>query len=161
MTVPTKSVRLRRIHYAENHPENPIDPTFYRNQDPLLGVDVNGLDPVLAHNPNQNVLGYTWDAAKAEHVRDDYTPPNTSFAFYPEPSHDHQSTVAVVMESTEPHSTFMSRLDGGQYEVSNGIMYYSGINTGSHTIDGYAIDMLGNVDASPASTTWFTTGTLT
>jgi hypothetical protein len=148
------------MHYANSHSENPIDPTFYKNQDPLWGQDVSALDPVLAHNPDKNVLGYTWDALKGEHIRDDYSGPNTSFSFYPEPSHNHQSTVALIIESTEPHSTYMARLDGAAFEPVESVVYYSGITTGSHTVDAYAIDIHGNVDATPASTSWFTTGTL-
>lgn len=46
------------------------------------------------------------------------------------------------------------RLDGGDWAVCSSPRALSGLSQGSHTLEVRAIDEVGNVDASPASTSW-------
>jgi hypothetical protein len=153
MTQPTKSVRLRRIGYSQQ--AQPILPVNY--EDPQDAVILDVLDTALAYNGLIGVLGHTWNGAKQ--LRSDFAAPTVTFSFYPNPAYDSQTMVAVVFAANESNCTFMGRIDGSAYSPVVSPKYYSGIVTGTHTIDVYATDYLGNV-GSPASTSWFTTGTV-
>lgn len=147
MTKPNKSVRLRRIEYSQQSP--PLVPIFY--DDDMDGLDGDVLDAALAYNGNVPVLGYGWSGVKQ--LQEDFISPDTEITFYPNDP-DNQTTVAFVFGSTEPHSTFIGQLDGAGYVGIVSPKTYSGIITGSHTFDVKAVDVHGNIDATPATWTW-------
>jgi hypothetical protein len=51
-------------------------------------------------------------------------------------------------------ASFESRLDGGTFAPGTSPQSFSGLSEGSHTFEVRAIDVQGNVDATPASFTW-------
>ena len=51
-------------------------------------------------------------------------------------------------------ASLMCRMDGGTYTTCASPFTSSALSDGSHTFDVYAIDLLGNTDASPASHAW-------
>ena len=85
----------------------------------------------------------------------DATPPDT---LYDEPA---EVTGMVDFRSTEPASTFECNIDGGEWVVCEGGHWpgYPGLEPGSHTVGGRAIDYAGNVDPTPATYTFVQPGT--
>jgi hypothetical protein len=109
--------------------------------------DVRAVDPV--HNADSTPASFTW--------RVDTTPPDTTIDTAPaDPGNS--STVSVAFSGTDTGgsgvASFQCQLDGGGWTACTSPKSYSGLADGSHTIRVRAIDAAGNVDPSPAATTF-------
>ncbi|OGJ56684.1 hypothetical protein A2706_00635 [Candidatus Peribacteria bacterium RIFCSPHIGHO2_01_FULL_51_35] len=83
----------------------------------------------------------------------DTTPPDTTITASPSnPSNNPNPSFSFT--STEGSSTFECSLDGAAFVSCVSPQSYTGLADGSHTFQVKATDAAGNVDASPASTTW-------
>jgi len=83
----------------------------------------------------------------------DTTPPDTTITSSP-PSLSNSSSATFTFVSNEAGSTFQCKLDGGGFVACPSPKSYGGLGVGSHTFQVRTIDPAGNVDPSPASSTW-------
>jgi uncharacterized delta-60 repeat protein len=65
-----------------------------------------------------------------------------------------QNSATVSFASNDPSAGFQCQLDGAAYAACTTPATVSGLSDGTHTFFVRAIDLAGNVDASPASATW-------
>ena len=109
--------------------------------------DVYAVD--MLGNVDASPASYTWTI--------DTTAPDTTIIDKPA-SLDNDSTPTFTFSGNEGAdsgiASFMCRMDGGTYTACTSPFTSSALADGSHTFDVYAVDMLGNADASPASHTW-------
>jgi hypothetical protein len=100
-----------------------------------------------------------FDAAAGSYVATygpgDDTPPDTTVGT-PAVNGD---SATVSFSSNEPGARFECRIDGGPFEACDSPARFDGLPDGSHTLAVRAIDLAGNVDSTPASTTFVTAGT--
>lgn len=149
MTEPTKSARIRRIGYSAPPTGTPIVPTFYDDDmDGLYNTDV--IDPVLAQGTTP-ILGYTAG------VRNDFTAPNTTIVATMNVT---GSSASFSFTSSEPYSTFMARMDGAEFAAAVSPKLYTGLVTGGHLFEVYAVDVHGNADLSYSTGSWIITGSI-
>ncbi|WP_245584856.1 beta strand repeat-containing protein, partial [Pedobacter glucosidilyticus] len=78
--------------------------------------------------------------------------PNTSFTSTPALL-TNATSASFTFSSTES-GTFEASLDGGSYTAVTSPSTLTSLSTGSHTYQVRAIDVAGNIDATPASYTW-------
>jgi hypothetical protein len=65
------------------------------------------------------------------------------------------STSAIFgFSSTEAGSTYQCSLDGAAYAACSSPQSYSGLASGTHTFGVQAVDAAGNIDPTPALTSW-------
>ena len=87
----------------------------------------------------------------------DTTAPDTTIITKPA-TQDNDSTPTFTFSGNDGTgsgvASFLCRMDGGIYAPCASPFTSSALSDGSHTFDVYAIDMLGNTDASPASHAW-------
>ena len=89
---------------------------------------------------------YTW--------RVDLTPPATTIDSGPPPdSRSRSATIAFSSPSTDTLS-FGCSLDGATFTVCASPVTYTGLAEGSHSVRVRARDRAGNVDGTPATTSW-------
>lgn len=62
--------------------------------------------------------------------------------------------MSFTFSSPDVTATFECQLDGGGYTTCTSGVSYSGLADGSHTFAVRAVDPVGNVDATPATSTW-------
>jgi hypothetical protein len=102
-----------------------------------------------AGNVDPSPAFWTW--------RVDITGPDTSITSGP-PGNTTSTGATFAFNSSEPHSTFTCQLDGSAAQAcgdgSSSMRSYSGLGLGDHVFQVWAMDNLGNVDASPARYTW-------
>ncbi|MGH3085740.1 MAG: hypothetical protein ACRDSJ_00300, partial [Rubrobacteraceae bacterium] len=83
----------------------------------------------------------------------DTTPPETTIDSGPEGTVD-ADLATFTFSSSEDGSTFECSLDGAAFEQCASPKDYPGLADGDHTFQVRAIDVAGNVDATPASRAW-------
>jgi hypothetical protein len=83
----------------------------------------------------------------------DTGPPSTSIVSGP-PSTTSQTTASFTFGSTKPGTLFEYSLDGSGCNVTHASLTLTGLSTGPHFLQVYAIDLAGNEDPSGASYTW-------
>ncbi len=99
----------------------------------------------LAGNIDPTPASYTWTI--------DTTPPDTSITAAPtNPSNS--SNASFSFTSNEAGSSFQCQLDGGVLVSCTSPRSYTKLAIGSHTFQVRAIDLVGNIDPTPASYTW-------
>jgi RNA polymerase sigma factor (sigma-70 family) len=80
----------------------------------------------------------------------DRSPPETSITSGP-PDLFASSEVEFAFSSSEPHSTFRCRLDGGDWRACASPQSYAKLEDGGHTFAVQATDKAGNTDPTPAT----------
>lgn len=127
----------------------------YVNTNPKAYIDAEvtaaGGTPTGTYN-NANPLAYITASAATLDPPDpaDTTPPNTTITSGPSGTVNYANPT-FTFTSSEPSSTFETKMDAGAWEVSSSPKVYSGLADGAHTFQVRAIDAASNVDASPAS----------
>jgi hypothetical protein len=89
----------------------------------------------------------------------DATPPDTTITAHPTGSTPFTSA-DLGFVATQPDATFECKLDAGAWGACTSPKHYTGLSESSHTFQVRALDPAGNVDATPASTTWTVDTTL-
>ena len=84
----------------------------------------------------------------------DNTPPETTVASGPS-GYVKSTSATFSFSSSEAGSTFQCRRDGSNFSVCASPKSYSSLGQGNHTFRVRAIDKAGNIDATPASRSWF------
>jgi hypothetical protein len=89
----------------------------------------------------------------------DITPPNTTITSGPASSTT-ATNASFTFTSTESGSSFECSVDANSFSSCTSPKSYSALAVGSHTFSVRAIDVAGNVDATPATQAWtITSGT--
>lgn len=83
----------------------------------------------------------------------DVTPPKTTIAKAPR-KRTRDSTVRFKFRSNEPRSLFICKLDDNPFALCGSPRTYRNLRPGRHVFRVRAIDRAGNVDSSPAKTTF-------
>ena len=100
-----------------------------------------------------------FDAAAGSYVATygpgDDTPPDTTVGT----ASVSGDSATVSFSSNESGAQFECRLDGGPFDACDSPAHLNGLPDGSHTLTVRAIDLAGNVDPTPASTSFVTAGT--
>ena len=86
----------------------------------------------------------------------DTTPPDTSLTSAPSGSTT-STSASMAFTATEAASTFQCRVDGAAWATCSSPAAYSGLAVGAHSFDVRAIDLAGNIDATPATASWTVT----
>ena len=102
-------------------------------------------------NVDQTPASYTWT------VELDTTPPDTTIVSGP-PASTPDNFASFVLSSNEPDVTFECALDGDAFEECLSPAQFIELLPGEHTLAVRALDLAGNVDATPASHTWLVQG---
>ena len=99
-----------------------------------------------------------FDAAAGSYVATygpgDDTPPDTTVGTATVSG----DSATVSFSSNESGAQFECRLDGGPFDACDSPAHLTGLPDGSHTLTVRAIDLAGNVDPTPASTSFVTAG---
>jgi hypothetical protein len=116
----------------------------------------NGTRVPVSRRTVKGVDYRVFDAAAGSYVATygpgDDTPPDTTVGT-PSVSGD---SATVSFSSNESGARFECRLDGGPYDACDNPAHFNGLPDGSHTLAVRAIDLAGNVDPTPASTSFVT-----
>jgi hypothetical protein len=109
-------------------------------------VEVRAID--AAGNVDASPASFTWTI--------DTVAPGTAIHFGPSnPSNSTEAAFSFTGDGTgSAVAGFECKLDAGEFGACTSPKTYSGLGSGSHTVEVRAIDAAGNVDASPASFTW-------
>jgi hypothetical protein len=118
----------------------------------------NGTRVAVTRRTVKGVDYRVFDAAAGSYVATygpgDDTPPDTTVGT-PTVSGD---SATVSFASNESGAQFECRLDGGPFDACDSPAHLNGLPDGSHTLAVRAIDLAGNVDPTPASTSFVTAG---
>ena len=99
-----------------------------------------------------------FDAAAGSYVATygpgDDTPPDTTVGTATVSG----DSATVSFSSNESGAQFECRLDGGPFDSCDSPAHLTGLPDGSHTLTVRAIDLAGNIDPTPASTSFVTAG---
>jgi hypothetical protein len=107
----------------------------------------------LAGNPLGVDKTWSFGTAAAPPPPPDITAPETTIDSGPSGTIN-VANATFAFSSDETNSTFECRLDGTAYSACTSPKSYTDLSNGSHTFDVRATDGAGNVDASPASSTF-------
>jgi len=101
----------------------------------------------------RNAAG-TWSSSGSCTILIDTTAPDTTILSRPlDPTN--QTNASFSFSATETGSVFECRIDAGSYAVCTSPRDYSGLASNqTHTFSVRAIDRAGNVDATPAASSW-------
>ena len=100
---------------------------------------------------NVLVQDYSWSFTTA-----DTTPPETTIGSGPsDGSYVKNTSASFSFSSSKAGSTFQCSRDGASFSACTSPKSYSSLSQGNHTFQVRAIDKAGNIDASPASRSWF------
>lgn len=99
-----------------------------------------------AGNTDPSPATYTWTV--------DLTAPDTTIGPTMPPAVNPSSSATFDLGATES-STFECNLDGGGWSACTTPKTYTSLSEANHTFQVRATDSAGNVDATPASRTWF------
>jgi hypothetical protein len=99
------------------------------------------------------VTTYEWTVEELVGPAADTTPPETTIDSGPAASTS-DTSVSFTFSSNEAGSTFECSLNGAAFALCASPVEYTGLALGNHTFDVRAIDIAGNIDATPASYTW-------
>jgi len=103
----------------------------------------------FAGNADATPASYTWTL--------DATGPDTTITGHP-PAVDNDTTPTFTFTGNDGAGTgvasFMCKMDGGSYAACTSGLTWTALADGSHTFYVYAIDNLGNAEATPATYTW-------
>ena len=83
----------------------------------------------------------------------DTTPPDTTITGGPAASTG-STSATFSFTSSKANSTFQCRLDGAAWTDCSSPQTYAGLAAGQHTFDVRATDAYGNVDPTPATSSW-------
>ncbi len=83
----------------------------------------------------------------------DTTPPNATITV-PPPASTNATAAAIIFTSNEGNSRFECQLDGAGFSACTSPVAYTGLAEGLHTFSVRSIDVAGNVDPTPATSTW-------
>jgi len=98
-----------------------------------------------AGNVDASPATYTWTV--------DLTAPETNLSTSTQ-AVTSSTSASFSVSSPDPQATFEGRLDGAPFAATSNSPSFSGLAEGTHTFEARAIDLAGNIDASPASFTW-------
>src|SRR5205814_10423555 len=88
---------------------------------------------------------------------DTVAPDTTTTAAPPSYSASTSASFSFTASDPSPSSgglTFLGSLDGAAFTAVASGVTFSGLSQGSHTFAVEAVDVAGNVDATPAASTW-------
>ncbi len=118
----------------------------------------NGTRVAVTRRTVKGVDYRVFDAAAGSYVATygpgDDTPPETTVGA----ASVSGDSATVSFSSNEPGAQFECRLDGGTFDACDSPAHLNGLPDGSHTLAVRAIDLAGNVDPTPASTSFVTAG---
>jgi hypothetical protein len=97
----------------------------------------------------RNLARFTFNTAA------DATAPETTIASGPS-GYVNSTSVSFAFSSSEAGSTFQCSRDGASFAACTSPESYSSLSQSNHTFQVRAIDEAGNIDASPATRSWFT-----
>lgn len=117
--------------------------TFGPLADGTHTFDVRAVDPL--GNADPSPASYTWAI--------DSGAPDTTITSNP-PNLDNNIAPTFTFSSPDPLATFECQLDGGGFAACTTPLHYVGLSAGSHTFEVRAVDVVNNVDPTPASFTW-------
>ena len=117
------------------------DGTSTMNSGLMIVADVNAT----------STYWYHFESGSAPPV--DTTPPDTTITSGPSGTTS-STTASFEFSSSEGGSTFECQLDQGAFAGCTSPKSYSGLAPGSHTFSVRATDAAGNVDPTPATSTW-------
>lgn len=83
----------------------------------------------------------------------DNTAPDTMIDFGPSGT-DSSTSATFIFSANEPNTSFTCDLDGMEIEGCMSPQTFHGLSNGVHTFEVFAIDVVGNTDATPVSRTW-------
>jgi hypothetical protein len=81
-------------------------------------------------------------------------PPETTIGSGP-PAYERSTSASFSFSSSEAGSTFQCSRDGSTFSACTSPKSYSSLSQGNHTFRVRAIGTAGNIDASPATRSWF------
>lgn len=84
---------------------------------------------------------------------EDTDPPGSSFTSGP-PATTTATSATFRFASSEDRTTFQCRLDGGAFAACASPFTVAGLGEGNHEVDVRAIDLVGNVQPTPAAYSW-------
>jgi CSLREA domain-containing protein len=109
------------------------------------------LNPTAVAEPP--ITAYEWTVEEPTGPAADTTPPETTIDSGPAASTS-DTSATFAFSADEPGSTFECALDGAAFAACTTPAEHSGLVLGNHTFEVRAIDVAGNIDATPASYTW-------
>ena len=119
---------------------------------PLDSLSMEGAYTLMVYAVDK--AGHTGAAVSWDFVVDFGAPESMVRVGPPSPMHTNE-TALFVMACSENSCEYMAALDGAPYVAVDGdTLMLADLPEGIHTLRMYAMDVAGNVDATPASYTW-------
>ena len=108
-----------------------------------------------SNSPTDIELSGAAVAPPAPEAPTDAAPPDTTITDGP-PGRTKKRSATIAFSGSDAREVagFECRLDGGAFEACASPKTYAGLKKGAHTVEVRAVDVAGNVDATPASHAW-------